>query len=297
MAMGDFLNAGYKGIALIDGSEFRFSDASIVAKQAVEAPDLVMGDIDRDAYVFGKIEIGGSINGPVTETFMASGGVFDWACGREACGGLASKDVELIYYCEKSRNFTGLMVNSLNFSVAAGDIAQFGLELIGTDFDAWGTNTADFTTPEKLITWDKINIGITKTGTEPDAPAQAILDALAYSNFDFTVANNIEAQYSLGQADLKPYDLVPGLRNISGSITIFNIEDFGGADTFDSYCADQVHTINLNIEGGSCVFTDDKDVSMKVRFSRIEPSLSAGIITSTVAFQGVTDQTAAIWNI
>ena len=65
---------GYRGLADIGGvGQVRFADASITAKQEVEAPDLIMGDWDHDAYVYGKIEVGGTISGPVTETFVEIG--------------------------------------------------------------------------------------------------------------------------------------------------------------------------------------------------------------------------------
>ena len=64
-----FVNAGYRGIANIDGLLVRFADANITARQTVDAPDLVMGDWDHDAYVYGKIDVGGTISGPITQSF------------------------------------------------------------------------------------------------------------------------------------------------------------------------------------------------------------------------------------
>ena len=78
------VNPGYRGIAVVGGTNVRFASADISAKQEVQADDLIMGDWDRDAWVYGKIEVGGSISGPVTETFASLDGIFGWACTRTA---------------------------------------------------------------------------------------------------------------------------------------------------------------------------------------------------------------------
>jgi hypothetical protein len=121
------INPGYRGLATIGGvGQVRFSDANITAKQEINAPDLIMGDWDHDAYVYGKIEVSGSISGPVTETFVqgsGGGGLWDWGVVRNApCGTLDANAVTLYYYCDSetgqgsSRTFSDVKVNSLNFN-------------------------------------------------------------------------------------------------------------------------------------------------------------------------------------
>ena len=208
---------------LLVASQVRFADAGITARQEVNAPDIIMGDWDHDAYVYGPIEVGGSISGPVTETFVGAGGtgLWDWGVKRIGnCGTLSDSEVTLYYYCggtaSNGRTFTGMLVNSLNFSCAAGDIAQFSLDILGSGVGAnngWissGSATPHFTTAEKLITWDKVGVTITSVGD-----SDFVLPAnIAYSNFDFTIANNLETVYSLGQTDLFPFEIVPGLREL-----------------------------------------------------------------------------------
>jgi len=274
---------GYMGLADIGGTLVRFADANIVATQSVEAPDLIMGDYDRDAYVYGKIEVGGSISGPVTETFSSAvgGSVWDWATDRDDCGNPTEKDMNLYYFCggteNTSRSFTGMLVNSVNFSCSAGDIAQFSIDVMGRSAGPWGSgDPPPFTTVEKLVTWDKVSVSI--SGSTEFAPAVDV----GYSNFDFTVSNNLEAVYSLGQANLFPYDIVPGLRQISGSISVYNVPSSNGFDRWDDYDATPIGTIQFNI--GTLV------VNAKVRFHRVEPANSVGPIMSTVAFTGVGPQ-------
>ena len=280
--MANAVYPGYMGYADIASvGNVRFADASITATQTVEAPDLIMGDYDHDAYVYGKIEVGGSISGPVTETFAGGGsGIWDWATDRDECGDLTSSDVHIWYFCggsNSNRNFTNLLVNNLNFSCAAGDIAQFSIDVMGTGAGAWaGGNPPPIQTAEKLITWDKVGVSVSPQGEwtgDTDLP---------FSNFDFTIANNLEMVYSLGQADLFPYDIVPGLRTITGSVSVFGTPQSNGFDNYDAYEANPIGTITFNI--------DTITVVASVRFHRVEPASSVGPIISTVGFTGVGHQ-------
>jgi len=287
------VNAGYRGIATIAGNQVRFADANITARQEIEAPDLIMGDWDHDAYVYGKIEVGGTVSGPVTQTFTdGANSVLAWACGRtDPCGTLTAEDVKLYYFCGSSREFTNLFVNSLSISCAAGEVAQFSVDVVGTGAAGFVAETPPhFTTPEKLVTWDKVNVTVGGTCDE------ASIANLRFSNFEFTVANNVETVYGLGQTDLFPFDIVPGLRTITGSLSVYNTPDFNGQDTWDDYCAEDTCDLTFTLGEASCAFTEALTITMKVRFHRIEPTSSVGPIISTVGFTGVTHQSGFPWD-
>jgi len=286
---------GYRGIAKIQGVDdyVRFGDANITAKQEINAPDLIMGDWDHDAYVYGKIEVGGTISGPVTENFVkGAGGLFPWAVRRSGeCGTLEQGDIELWYYCGtptqgsalRYRKFEGMIANSINFSCSAGDIAQFSLDVMGTAAGNWGEDDAPhYTSSEKLLTWDKVGVSI--AGSGPGATEMANVN---YSNFEFTISNNLEAVYSLAQENLFPFEIVPGLRTITGSLSVYNIPGADGVNTWDEYDAGDVTTITFNLNTLS--------VDMKVQLHRIEPAFSVGPIISTIGFTGVTHQEGDPW--
>ena len=294
------VHPGYRGLANIPGiGNVRFADANITAKQEVNAPDLIMGDWDHDAYVYGKVEVSGSISGPVTETFVAGGGtgLLGWALTRHGnCGTLTEEDLTLYYYCgtgtgNNSRQFVNMYVNSLGFSCAAGDVANFTLDVIGRYAGPWTSgDPPHFTDAEKLITWDKVAVSVTDGGI-PTTP-------LAYSNFDLTVNNNIEAVYALnagsggiGAPDLFPYEVVPGLRTITGTLSVYDTPEFKGFDHWDDYPASDVSTLTFTLGGGAGTVTLDT----KVRFHRIEPASSVTPIISTVGFTGVSHQTGTPW--
>ena len=289
--------AGYRGLADIAGvGQVRFADASISAKQSINAPDLIMGDWDKDAYNYGPIEVGGSIGGPVTETFVSGSGggtgIWDWGVKRNGdCGLLNSADTTLYYYCGgteyRARTFVDMLVNTVGFSCSAGDVAQFTLDIMGSGVgpnNGWvNTDPPHFTTAEKLITWDKVGVSITPGPNPEFTPPTNV----AYSNFDFSIGNNLQTVYSLGQPNLFPFEIVPGLRTITGSLSIYNTPQANGKDTWDDYLAADVSTISFSIGSLS--------LDMKVRFHRVEPASSTGPIISTVAFSGVTHQTGTAW--
>jgi len=278
------IHPGYMGTATVAGiSAFRFESASINAKQAFEAPDMVMGHWDHAAYHPGKIDISGSISGPATENFASGGAssLWGWAVTRGTCGGLSEKNIDISYFCDttaKSRSFPNCLVNQVSFSCTAGDNAQFTLDVMGYTEPVWGTTGPTLNTDtEKIITWDNTGVTIT-SGTGLIVPVDALLSA-----FEFTVGNNCAPYYSLTQATgYYPTAIVPGLRTITGSITAYDPQEFNGALGFNNptWDADTARaTISFNIAGTT--------FDMKVQFHRNETTLSTGPIMSTIAFTGV----------
>lgn len=286
--MATTINPGYQGYAEIGDDQIRFSDASIVATQTINIPDLMMGDHDRDAYNYGPIEVSGSISGPVTEKFGSN--ILPWAVKRISgtCERLEERDITLYYYCggdNGQRTFTGMYANSVNFSVSAGDVANFSLDTVGKGAEAWQSNTNPTPLqdiPEKIITWDQVSLSISGSG-----PGATVLSEVAFSDFDFTVENNLETVYSLSQDNMFPFDIVPGLRNINGSMTVYNIHDVDGVDNWGGYEAGTTSVIRFNIGPVS--------VSANVQLHRIEPSSSVGPVTATIGFTGVTHQSGSVW--
>lgn len=281
------INPGYMGSLNIQGiaTPLRFSSASVSAKQEVEAPDLIMGDFNRQSWVYGKIEVGGSISGPVAENFAAAGAsVWGWGTSRTACGNLGSKNITLTYFCgpeNGSQIINGCLVNTISFSATAGEVAEFSLDVIGTsveDFDEGATGSLN-PDEEKLVTWDQVSVGISN--------GLHALTNVNFESFSFEVSNNVEARYAItqdpvGTQELFPFLLVPGLRTITGTLTAYNIPPAIGVKKWSEYEASDVSLLTFNIGGAP--------VSANVAFHRIEPQNDVGPITSTLAFTGVTSQ-------
>jgi len=272
------INAGYMGWASLGGASVRFTDASVAVQQEVNAPDLIMGDWDRNAWVAGPITVGGSMSGPITENFAAgAGSVFAIASKRsEPCGTLGEVELTLNYYCGgdggiNARTFPLIQIQSLNVSCSAGDVAQFSLEFIGAQEPTPAAYGGRFMDEEKLLTWDALKV----------------TDGLGglISSFDFTINNNIEAVYAIGSdMNYYPYALVPGLRHISGTVTYYNIpDDLGDARDYDSAHANR-GKIGFSLGSGA-------SFEFECAFHRVVPNSSIGPLMSTVAFTGVGNQT------
>jgi len=279
MAIGD-INSGFMGIADIGSiGTFRFQDSSLALQQEVNAPDLVMGDYNRDAWNYGPITVGGSISGPISENF-GTGGLWNWAWNRGNCGDLSSFDGTVYFYCPRgsvansSLTLTGLLVNSLQISCSAGEVATFSLDVLGTGGSYSNGTPPTYTVAEKLVTWDKVGVTITGPGGG---------SSVDFSNFDVTINNNLSQQYALSQPDLFPFDIVPGLRSITGTLTAYNAEGGTQNDAFDDYAATDVATISINLGGTGTI-------DFKAALHRLAPSINPGVVTSSVGFTGVTSQ-------
>lgn len=283
------IHPGYMGVITLGagGPNIRFGDCSLNIKQSALIPDLVMGHWDHAAYNMGKIEVGGGISGPVTASFAAGAtSVWNWGYTRDLCGKIASKDVKVYYYCDAGstdnvRSFTGLFCNSVGFSCAAGDVAQFTIEAIGTGVGTPFNSTATpplNTVTEKLVTWDNCAPTLT-AGTTILNPTTS-----GFSNFEFTVNNNAEAIWVMESGNsFYPSAVVAGLRTITGSLSSYDPSVFAGITGYNSpagWNADTSRaTISFNIGGTS--------ISFRVMFHRPEATLNTGPIISTIGFTGV----------
>jgi hypothetical protein len=272
------VNPGFMGYASFGGSKFRFADCSFAAKQEINAPDLVTGYFRREAYNYGPVDISGTLSGPVGTNFTAAGSIWDKATLRDSCGLLTQDTIDIVYYCGTGLSFPTCKFNSITLSCAAGDVAQYSVDIIaaGAPTDATGS---DFTTAEKLITWD----GLTLTVTGSDGKT---FNDDAFSNFEITINNNVEAVYAMissGTNNLFPFALVEGLSTITGSVSVYNLQtNMIGADDFFGYNTGALGTISINLNGTTYAFN--------VKWHRFEPTAAVGPIISTVGFTGVEQQ-------
>lgn len=288
--MALLVHPGYMGYAEIEDitTPLRFTDGSVTVRQDVNIPDIITGHWDHLAFNYNPIEVGGTLSGPVTDTFAQSGGnsVWDWATARTDCGEVAERDISFHYYCDTSGNtnrlFERMRVNQVSFSCAAGDIAQFSLDIIGTSAASFSTGGGTHEVEEKLITWDQCQVTITGGTSAGDLTS----NDWGFQNFEFTLANNITPVYAIKEAGtqtLFPYEVVPGQRTITGSLSVYDIPGVNGFDKWADYNAYEQSTMEFKIGATT--------VSFKVYFHRIEPASSVGPIVSSIGFTGVGVQT------
>jgi hypothetical protein len=290
MATGD-INAGFMGFVEIDSNYFRFTDCSLTAKQDVNVPDLVGGSYWKKAFNYNKVEINGSMAGPIDEDFGTT--LWNIAKERDDCGLMTSKAMSLTYFCTQGSTnskvtFPDVLINQMTISCAAGEVAQFSIELVAAQAPTWSpsSTTHDFDV-KKLVTWDKFGLTITDNGGSGSG------DPIKYlSNFSFTLNNNVTPQWAMpatqgSTVDLYPFALVPGIVSITGDMTAFNIDGAQGFAKWDDYSASPQDKIKFSI--GST------EIETNVRFHRIQPTSQVGPITSSIAFVGIGKQDGAGW--
>jgi hypothetical protein len=259
------INPGYMGVVEVAGQQLKVNDCSIVAKQDVQIPDLVMGHYDHIVGAAGKIDVSGSCSGPATENFGT--GLWAYAYNRDECGLLQTTSANIYYYCNgTTRTFNNLLINSMKISCAAGEIGQFSFDVMGAQAPVDGAFTPGTATEEKLLTWDQFNV----TGNFPGGT-----DGIA--SFEVNIANGCTPVYSLNQADYYPKQIVSGIRTITGSISVYNANLAGGWDNYAAF--DVPATGNITFDLGSVSIA-----LAKVAFHRPTPALGVGPIITTIPF-------------
>lgn len=277
--MATTITPGFTGYALISAvdARLRFNTCSLNAVQAVEAPDMVMGDYTHNAWAYGKIEVGGSISGPLTESSMTF--------LNEAWKGEQNIDVK--YYGGYRRQFQGMWVNSITFNVTAGDVVNFTADFIGKGWDTTPDAVMNvYTNPEKLITWDKAALFY---GTKQTSVFTGLNQIDHLQSFTITISNNITRQFAIKASDLYG-NLVRGMSAVTGSLVNYELKStegmFGawtqsgeGAEFWDAYSGADYYPIQFSVGGHT--------ISCTVVFHRATSELSVGPVLTTVAFTGI----------
>jgi hypothetical protein len=172
-------------------------------------------NIQRKIWRPSPISITGGVSFPATETSL----VDIFALARYA----NYFDIDFNYYCgngisagDDSRTFTDCRINGFDMSVTAGDILNINIDVAAKNVISNDTSV-HYTTPEKLITWDKVKTTVT------NAPFN--VDDMMVNGFNFKINNNIQTIYTVGTLSttesLLPYDLRVGMQEVTGSMSVY----------------------------------------------------------------------------
>lgn len=295
--MANYLHGGFMGTATIGDESVRFNSCSILAKQEVITKDLVQGNWQKMAFVYGPVTVGGSLGGPLTASFTSD--LVTWATHRTDCGVLDTvKDIDVRYYCgsndadanaKAGRKYKNCYINSLQLDCTAGDMANFTIDVMGKEKpDNWGGGSTKDSKIDKFLTFDMVTVTLgSNSGPTTTLPFQSL---------NFTWNNNLSPQYRLGQnsaqgtmpgVGLYPFDILSGIANVEATITTFDIATtFDGYESWDSYAAQYYNTLTINLGG---LIT----ISAQGNFNRVETTLAPDLITSSIKFTGIGDQTVA----
>jgi len=298
------IHMGYMGHCMINGVQYLITGSSLNPVQTMVAPDVVQGFYMRKGWNYGKVEIGGNVTGPLHEY---SSNLWPLCFDRNSDGDhLASGgiEVDVAYYKGEGLKFGHAFINSLEISATAGDVVSFTADFMGAKTD----ETADPSTAvarlqdyeeatcSKLVTWDRVAfeaVGITATIKN-------------IQSFTLTLNNNLERMYSIRDdyttQDLYPIDVVAGMREISGSLSLyaegpifvnggmFTISKFG-ANRYTDYQATDRTTINFTVGGAFGGGDVIPETTFDVVFNRPEASAQTGAMIYTLNFAAVCNAT------
>ena len=219
--MPGYASLGYVGYVKIDGDAvIRATSCDIKASQQVDAPNLVDGKMDKTVYQLHPIEIGGSVAFPaVHEATSGSSTIMKklWqkACIRGVSDGKLQKIAEINtrYNDVTAYKYLNCIVDTFEFSVAQSDMANVTIGVIGTDrapgFLGYPSSFYGFRNT-RAVTWN-------------DAVARFVGSVSVLGeeirSFTFNLNNNSQRFYTLN-GKLRPQDIAPGKRDLSGSVTI-----------------------------------------------------------------------------
>jgi hypothetical protein len=277
--MATTITPGFTGYALCNGKYLRFATSSLNATQEVEAPDMVMGDYTHNAWAYGKIEVGGTISGPMTENSM------DFI--DEIWGG--GRTIDIKYYGGFTRRFTDMYVNTFTINVRAGEVVDFSADFIGKGFSLSGASALEgvnYTIAEKLLTWDKCSLYVSSTTGGSWTDPTSIIDHL--QSFSITLSNNITRQFAIQASNLYG-NLVRGMSAVTGNMVNYELKSAenaqgnfsgSGAEYWNAYAGTDYHQI-LFRPGDSHL------VKCTIVFHRATSELSVGPVLTTTGFTGI----------
>lgn len=228
--MSNLVRAGYMGIANLGGTQVRCTSFSVNPNQDVLFYNHVIGlkdtipsnsatkgenlsavNIQRKIWRPSPISIAGGISFPVTQNSLKY--VFDTARQGNYF------DLDFAYYCgsnTNARTFNDCRVNGFDLSAQAGDIVNVNMDVVAKNVTEKSTY-AWFRTPQKLITWDKVQVQVSN--------APFAVNSQMINGFSFKINNNVQTIYTAGttttDASLLPYDLRIGMQEVSGSLRVY----------------------------------------------------------------------------
>jgi hypothetical protein len=206
---------GYIGSVVLFGRVVRALSSSLVARQAINHPDVVDNTIDRTLYQLGPVEVDGDVVIPVVTGGGQQGSSFlqyiwDIAVKRDHTTGelITSGPVILEYSSGQVRTFQGCKINNLEMRATAGDRVEATLGVMGTTASDVGTSPGmTDLSPARVLTWDDVEI------------TAADFSTCIVREFNFTIANNLSRNYTFCPATgLFASNISTGKRFVNGTL-------------------------------------------------------------------------------
>ena len=279
------INGGYLGIAQINGNKFRCTAFTVNVKQDVQFYDHILGlrdsapsgnsikgdvgelNVQKYAWRPGVKVVSGNISFPATVGSLQQ--VYDLAQTGD------DFTLRFDYSCpgEVRRTFSFCKINSMSFSVTAGDIVNVELDIIGRAIVEDEDGSPRFRTSQKLITWDVVRV----TSDSSDE----------VFSLNFTVNNNCMPIYTAGSNqtnDLFPKKIRVGMQEVTGIISYYKKGvDYVGLNASTDLSRIGIDIRNLNDRCDDGAFVEE----LCVIYKPIERSGNIGAIINSLPFVGV----------
>jgi len=265
------VNAGFLGLASVNGTLLRCQDFSMNPRQDALFYDHIIGLRDNiPGSLFGSKGDVGALNpqkiiwrpsvkicqGGISYPLIETDPLFELA----KLGGPLF-NLTFAYDCESARTFTDCVVNTYTFSVTAGDIATITADIMARTVNEAGP-LGRYDVESKIVTWDDFDIT-----TEGGAGAEI-------QSMTFTVNNNCKPVYTAGAnniLNLDPLAIRVGMQEVSGSISYYG----KGADL-----------VSIGGEGTITLSSTEFNVNLNVLFKPQERSSSIGPVIAPLSFVG-----------
>jgi len=218
---------GFVGWVRFGASYFvRATSADIGVTQAIDKPDVVDGKVDKTVYGLGPLEVGGSVSFPgVYELYTGTTKspvaiLWDWAIQRSTSGEIIpanKQDITIKYVDGLAFKYTESVIDSYEFNIAAEDVLNITVNVIGKDRKQNTEPALDHDLPDylqkntRIITWNDVSVNIGGPGVS--------VESNEIRSFTATVANNVQRIYTLNDS-MAPQLVLPTKRDIDGSFTL-----------------------------------------------------------------------------
>lgn len=222
------INPGYIGFANIDGRIIRCNSfnadpqqTSLFYNHIMGLNDFGSGD-DTKIEKPGEVQIQRTIWRPSTIIINASLSCYatentsDFLFQQAVNGGYINQ-INFKYFCGGGDRIIDGRIDQFTLNVSAGDMLTMSANILANDIDAYDVAT-NYTTAEKIITWDKVKVEI--DGFKRNDLIQS---------FSLNIANNVKPVYTNKDGSfqaLYPSDLRVGMQEVSGTIDYY-IKDGG----------------------------------------------------------------------
>jgi hypothetical protein len=298
--MANSINQGYRGLLLLGGSKIRCSSFGMNVSQDFEAYNHVMGLNDFVlAPTATKFEIPGVIQKQKViirpKPFVISGAAaFPLTDGMDfptifeyIRTGEYLDELTFEYFCndpegaggdtKSGRKFIDCRFDTLSISATAGDVVTISTNIFAKGIEEADASPTPYTTAEKLVTWEKVELTIDDT----------LIDASLIQGFQLDIKNNVQPVFTASPDNpinsLGPHDLRIGMQDVSGTLNVYGMDgvDFladcgGGASPSDS------SEIKLKIGGGAIL-----DATINCVFLPRNTNGAVSTIVSAIPFMGV----------